>query len=173
MPRKRPTIAALAAGASPDFIRLNPHISVEPAKAAAFRPKLGKPAPTATKHTKELSRLGKCNKTEVRFYREVLLRSAPKMVILPQPPRFFELTGGGTYTPDFLVVTESGPVLSIEVKGGYRGPGWEQGYERYKRAALEWDGKGFRFILAEWMTSDKAWWVEAWDKERGFPFHTA
>lgn len=170
MPRKRPTIAALAAEASAAFLRLNPHLSVETGKAAAFRPKPGKPAIPGPKHTKELSRLEKCNKTETRFFHEVLMRSAPKMVILPQPPRFFELTGGGTYTPDFLVVTESGPILSIEVKGGYRGPGWDQGYERYKRTALEWDGKGFRFVMATWNAKDKTWWMEAWDKKGGFPF---
>ena len=172
MAKHRPSLAALAAEASAAFLRLNPHLSVETGKTAAFRPKPGKPAEPGPKHTKELSRLEKCNKTETRFFREVLMRAPGRLVILPQPPRFLELTGGGTYTPDYLVLPDSGPAIVVEVKGGYRGPGWDQGYERYKRAALEWDGKGFRFAMATWDAKDKTWWLEAWDKA-GLPFNAS
>ena len=81
----------------------------------------------------------KMNKTEARFLREWLAPRArgAECLIIAQPTRFFHLTGGGTYTPDFLLI-DGGGVTVYEVKGGYRGAGWEQGYERYKRAAFEW-----------------------------------
>jgi hypothetical protein len=158
MSKKYPSMTDLLAHANADFVRLNPHL--QPAAArGAFRPPRGKP-PRARR---ESTRLDSCNKTEARFYREVLARADKTLVILPQPPRFFELTGGGTFTPDFLVLAEVGPVHVVEVKGGYRGPGWEQGYERYKRAALEWNGCGFRFLLATWNAKSQGWTMEPWD----------
>ncbi len=70
--------------------------------------------------------------------------------VIPQPCRLFPLAGGGSYTPDLLAWRNGFPgVLVVEVKGGYRGAGWEQGYERYKRAADAFDCHAWRFCLAE------------------------
>ena len=162
MPKKHPTLSDLLTNANADFVRLNPHLA--PAGGAGvFRPPSGR-APATPKAHKESTRLEKCNKTESRFYREVLSRTPGDVVILPQPPRFFELPCGDTYPPDFLVLTSSGPIYSCEVKGGYRGPGWEQGYERYQRAAAQWDGFGFRFLMAEWCAKDQTWRLAVWDR---------
>lgn len=69
---------------------------------------------------------------------------------IPQPCRLFPLEGGGSYTPDLVAWRRDFPgVLVVEVKGGYRGAGWEQGYERYKRAAASCDCPAWRFCLAE------------------------
>ena len=174
MSRKRPTASSIVEGASAAFLRLNPHLPVEAgvtapkaakaAKAAkAPQTAMAASAPPGRKVVREATRLEKCNKTEARFHREVLLRAPGRLVILPQPPRFFELKGGGTYTPDFLALPEGGPVHVFEVKGGYRGPGWEQGVERYRRAALEWDGRGFRFVMATWDAKDRQWRIDPWD----------
>lgn len=103
------------------------------------------------------------NKTEEEWGRR-LMAERPDSLLVAQPTRFFALRGGGTYTPDFLEFRPSGlPVIAWEVKGGYRGPGWEQGYERYKRAALEWsDGEIFQFKMA---TKNKGKWsVEEWPR---------
>jgi len=78
--------------------------------------------PPGRKVVREATRLEKCNKTEARFHREVLLRAPGRLVILPQPPRFFELKGGGTYTPDFLALPEGGPVHVFEVKAATAAP---------------------------------------------------
>ena len=108
------------------------------------------------------SRLSRCNKTEGRFalYLEALYRQRPH-ALLVQPPRLLELPGGGTYTPDFLVVTPEGAV-AYEVKGGYRGPGWEQGYERFKRAAAHWASGVLSFALATWDRREGRWTLEPW-----------
>ncbi len=69
---------------------------------------------------------------------------------ITQPCRLFPLAGGGSYTPDIVAWRGGFPgVLVLEVKGGYRGAGWEQGYERYKRAAAAYDCHAWRFCLAE------------------------
>lgn len=112
------------------------------------------------------TRLEACNKTETLFH-EYLQRSlyaGQAVSIIVQPSRFFELVGGGTYTPDFMVFRHDGlgAVTVFEVKGGYRGPGWEQGYERYKRAALEWDGCIFKFNLAEFDRKAQRWTLRGW-----------
>jgi len=112
------------------------------------------------------TRLRCCNKTETLFH-EYLQRSlyaGQAVSIIVQPSRFFELVGGGTYTPDYMVFRHEQPgvVLVFEVKGGYRGPGWEQGYERYKRAALQWSGPVFRFAMAEFSRKKNSWKITEW-----------
>ena len=102
------------------------------------------------------------NKTEEEWGRRLAVLS-PSSRVFAQPTRFFALRGGGTYTPDFLQFNKEGlPVIVWEVKGGYRGPGWEQGYERYKRAALEHsDGEIFQFKMA---TKSKGKWnIAEWN----------
>lgn len=68
---------------------------------------------------------------------------------IEQPTRLFPLPGWGTYTPDILAWKpgKSG-ILVVEVKGGYKGPGAEQGMERYARAAGTYDCPAWRFFLA-------------------------
>jgi hypothetical protein len=108
------------------------------------------------------------NKTEARMYGRLLATGHARRDIFPQPCRFFRLSGGGTYTPDFLVFDVAvGVCQVIEVKGGYRGPGWEQGVERYKRAALEYGGAGspFRFSMYTWDRKHGEWKDEAWQEQ--------
>lgn len=82
---------------------------------------------------------------------------------IPQPTRFFPLPGGGSYTPDFLAWDEKYSFLiSVEVKGGYHGPGFEQGYERYKRTAQIYDGIHFRFVMMTQDSKSKSWSLEWW-----------
>lgn len=111
------------------------------------------------------SRLDRLNKTEMRFYDDFYLEHKGKIII--QPPKFFELAGGGTYTPDFLFVRDDGKGVGVyEIKGGYRGPGWEQGIERFKRAAAQYDGEKFHFMLWTWNREDGEWDVEHWKSSR-------
>lgn len=68
---------------------------------------------------------------------------------IAQPTRLFPLPGWGTYTPDILAWRPGEPgVMVVEVKGGYRGAGWEQGMERYARAAGTYDCPAWRFAMA-------------------------
>jgi hypothetical protein len=55
---------------------------------------------------------------------------------------------GTRYRPDYTAVTNQGELWHIEVKGGYRGPGWEQGYERFRRARDVFQQPGVRLVLA-------------------------
>lgn len=130
----------------------------------------GAPAPQAVTLTDAPS-IGRSthktmNKTESRYY-DTLIRDCeydPKCIFV-QPTRFFKLTGGGTYTPDFLVVDQEYNLNRVvEIKGGYRGPGWEQGYERWKRAAMEYSGHGnFVFYLITWDRHSGEWREQQWN----------
>jgi len=103
------------------------------------------------------------NKTEARAAQWLRLNGFA--CLIAQPTRLFPLAGGGTYTPDFLAWEPSGAgVWVIEVKGGYRGPGWDQGYDRYKRAALQYSppGSPWRFSLLTWHARRREWTWEAW-----------
>ena len=81
-------------------------------------------------------------------------RRWPEARVLEQALRL-PLTGGGTYTPDLVIVRPSQPPLCVEVKGGYRGPGADQGEERYKRAAYEW---GPYLDMALWRFDRRRGW---------------
>ena len=98
---------------------------------------------------------GRRTKTELAAA-DLARRRWPEARVLEQALRL-PLTGGGTYTPDLVVVRPGQPLLLIEVKGGYRGPGAEQGVERYRRAAYEWrHWMGF----ALWERAHGAWSME-------------
>lgn len=105
------------------------------------------------------------NKTEQRAMAQI---EAMGWTALVQPTNLLPLPGGGTYTPDFVAWDErpgaEKVLYIIEVKGGYRGAGWEQGYERYRRAAQFYNGRAgiFKFLLMEWGTKDKAWTYQWW-----------
>lgn len=83
-------------------------------------------------------------------------------LICAQVRNLFPLAGGGTYIPDFVVLSPHGARV-VEVKGGYRGPGWEQGRERYKRAAAQYSGKaGVAFEI--WEVKGKAINIQQWEE---------
>lgn len=108
------------------------------------------------------------NKTEARFYDYMkdYIFGKEAVTVIVQASRFFKLKGGGTYTPDFMAFKHDGtlPCYVFEVKGGYRGAGWEQGYDRYKRTALEYEGPCFHFVMAEWDRKKVAWKMTEWER---------
>lgn len=119
---------------------------------------------------------GLLNKTEERFRREwpcTVIRSG--WVACWQTYRM-AFPDGGEYRPDCVMVrhnhdilpTELPPAGSIivEIKGGYRGPGWEHGYERFKRARLQWPQFAFH-CYEEWK---KGMWAEIMRVVEGGPF---
>ena len=117
-------------------------------------------------------RVDKLNRTEARFLAELRRSMAGQRSAMPeldgldiwcydiQPPRFFEFEDGDTYTPDFLLMAGGRGQIVAEIKGGYRGPGWEQGWERFKRAAAAFGReRGREFWLCEWMPRESRWRV--------------
>ena len=117
-------------------------------------------------------RVDKLNKTEARFLQELRRSMAGQRSAIPeldaldiwcydiQPPRFFEFEDGDTYTPDFLLLAGGRGQVVAEIKGGYRGPGWEQGWERFKRAAAAFGrDRGREFWLCEWRPRESRWRV--------------
>ena len=153
------TVDELAKG-SADFQRLNAGVMGGPVPAMQER-KPQKAAPIIQAKT----RLDRCNKTELRYYREHLHFHTCKVMgdlVLVQPPRLFELEGGGTYTPDFVLV-HGGGISVIEVKGAGHYPGWEQGIERFKRAAAQYSCGTASFYLATW--DNGQWRIEEWARK--------
>lgn len=121
---------------------------------------------------KRVLRVDKLNKTEARFLAELRRSMAGQRSAIPeldgmdiwcydiQPPRFFEFEDGDTYTPDFLLLAGGRGQIVAEIKGGYRGPGWEQGWERFKRAAAAFGrDRGREFWLCEWKGRESRWSV--------------
>lgn len=117
-------------------------------------------------------RADKLNKTEARFLAELRRSMAGQRSAIQeldgldiwcydiQPPRFFEFEDGDTYTPDFLLLAGGRGQIVAEIKGGYRGPGWEQGWERFKRAAEVFGReRGREFWLCEWKPRESRWRV--------------
>ena len=96
-------------------------------------------------------------KAERRWMSDIATQAAPYRdapLILPQVTlRFWD---GTSYTIDFLVVWLDRAPTCVEVKGGYRGPGWEQGYERYRRARDAWTA----FAWELWELREGAWRCE-------------
>jgi hypothetical protein len=108
----------------------------------------------------------KMNKTEERFYNHLKLSTNPaRVLVIPQPTRLFRFDDGDTYTPDFLCVefAEEGlsRVVAVEVKmEGAHYNGWEQGYERYKRAKERFSQFGIEFKMAIWQPKKMQWRYE-------------
>lgn len=112
-------------------------------------------------------RIRKLNKTEERC--RLRLESFFGLEVLVQPTRLFPLQGGGSYTPDFLAFDSQRPELGIavvEVKGGYKGPGAEQGHERYARTAAQYDSPLFHFVKTTWDAKRHDWTDEWWKPNR-------
>jgi hypothetical protein len=96
------------------------------------------------------------NKTELRWLREIgqqMIASGEAVAIHPQVTFCFD--DGTKYTVDFLVVRFELPTLCVEVKGGYTGPGWEQGHERFRRARDLW--QHFDWEMHEWRGKEQIW----------------
>lgn len=70
---------------------------------------------------------------------------------------------GTRYTPDYTCITHQGEIWHVEVKGGYRGAGWEQGYERFRRARDVFQAPGVRLVLAT--KSKDGWKIEGIETE--------
>jgi len=98
-------------------------------------------------------------KSELRWYREIgqpMLASGEAVAIHPQTVLYFD--DGTKYKVDFMVVRPDGlPVLFVEVKAGYCGPGWEQGHERFRRARDLW--RHFDWEMHEWRGKEQIWKV--------------
>lgn len=124
------------------------------------------PSPLAfhTKTNCKKTRVFKMTKAEQTVY-NALISKYPSALIAQQVRNLFQLEGGGMYIPDFLVVNApSLPPLVVEVKGGYRGAGFEQGYERYKRAAAQFTKNGL-FAFELWEVKGTTINVQCWDDE--------
>jgi hypothetical protein len=96
--------------------------------------------------------VGKRTKAEGRALAEAR-RAYPDATILEQGT-VFRFPDGGRYTCDLTIYAGDCSPIHVEVKGGYRGPGWEQGVERYKRAKATWPN--LRFELWDMSTKGGA-----------------
>jgi hypothetical protein len=113
--------------------------------------------PPASTETHPKRAAGKRTKAEAMAL-DRARRSWPECEVIEQPMKL-QLTDGGSYTPDLCVRDRKQKIIIIEVKGGYRGPGWEQGIERYKRAKYEW-GHWFELRLWTWDRKQQTWRIE-------------
>lgn len=147
----RKTLTQIMSGASAACRRRNPVATVETAEPS--------PAPAKPKAPR---RPAAENKSEQYWHRR-LIEEHPGAHVVAQAKGYFVLPGtSDTYTPDLMVVHGFLPIEVWEVKGGYRGPGYDQGLERYKRTAQEFsDGVRYQFYLAE--KSKTGWTVRKWN----------
>lgn len=67
-------------------------------------------------------------------------RNWPTALIIPHGLTL-KFPDGTRYNPDIVVYDQAVRPILIECKSGYRGPGWEQGHERFRRA---------RDLFGEW-----------------------
>jgi hypothetical protein len=78
--------------------------------------------------------MGNGGRTKAELFAERYYASLwPNAIIIPQGITL-RFQDGTKYTPDLAVYNQFPQPVLIEVKGGYRGPGWEQGMERHRRA---------------------------------------
>lgn len=162
----------LSATASDSVRRLNPAIFAgKPPKTHADGEKAPKrdfarngAKTTSPRDCGGITRQKRMNKTEARAMEWLIFKGYSG--IIAQPTRLFPLAGGGTYTPDFLAWEPlTSCVWVIEVKSaGAHYHGWEQGYDRYKRAALQYSqpGSPWRYALLTWHAKQREWTFEAW-----------
>ena len=155
----------------PEHIRrLNAGVLGEVSPAPVVQEGQGRKSPQNER--RRVLRVDKLNKTEARFLQELRRSMAGQRSAIPeldgmdiwcydiQPPRYFEFSDGDTYTPDFLLLAGGRGQVVAEIKGGYRGPGWEQGWERFKRAAAVFGrDRGREFWLCEWRPRESRWMV--------------
>jgi hypothetical protein len=106
---------------------------------------VGRPSPASKREPGAVRQL---NKAETRAL-DKARREWPRAIIMAQALTL-PLSGGDTYRPDIVILKPCdwfrGSLLRmvlVEVKGGYKGPGWEQGVERYKRAVVEYPALEF------------------------------
>lgn len=160
----------LNATASPFVRRLNPLIFAgnpprinATGENAAKRQTASESAKTAKKpRFRRFSDIPACRELNKSETEVASMLSASGLRVVGQALRL-PLTGGGIYNPDLLAWEPDADFLRVvEVKGGYRGPGADQGYERYKRAALEWHCAAMRFEM--WERVGREWRVTEWDE---------
>jgi hypothetical protein len=96
-------------------------------------------SPPVVERARAKPRTPKLNDTEKRWWREIPATHFPAHKVIPHG-LLLPLTDGGVYTCDFYLLTLATVGTVIEIKGGYKGPGFEQGIERYRRARFEWEG---------------------------------
>jgi hypothetical protein len=121
-------------------------------------PQIAIPTSTIERVPRKEPRMPKLNGTEKRWLEE-RADDFPTALVIPHA-LILPLDGGGTYRPDFFVLEGDACIHLIEIKGGYVGPGWEQGIERFRRARTQW-GKYFNFQMWEWHKDTKKWTVES------------
>jgi hypothetical protein len=126
------------------------------AQGVAPAPVPSGPAVTVTPRAK--ARVKALNKTEQRWLDTIAPVHFPAATVFAQAFTL-PLEGGGTYRADFVCIYLSRYPTLIEVKGGFKGPGWEQGIERYRRARTQWE-KVFGFELWDWDKETQRWKVE-------------
>lgn len=102
---------------------------------AAPEPQDAAPLPEPSKRARKPP--APANKAEADWC-EFLRRTCPYVAVMPHRITLV-FADGDRYTPD-VVLIDDGALTLYEVKGGYRGPGWEQGIERFKRAQAEFPG---------------------------------
>ena len=56
---------------------------------------------------------------------------------------------GTSYKVDFVVIFSDRPPLCVEIKAGYKGNGWEEGDERYRRARDLWPHMAWRMYVRD------------------------
>lgn len=148
----------------PHILELNPHVLGQMSKGASVKDLMERCRRLSDivsgRHVvTEKNPERKLNKTEERFheYLKTEFKNEPHLIV-PQPTRFFRFGNGDTYTPDFIVISDCG-ISVYEVKGGYRGAGWEQGYDRYFRAKEKFESYELRitFYLVEWDRKNREW----------------
>ena len=86
--------------------------------------------------------------------------------IVTQPTNLFPMAGGGRYTPDFLAwKDDEDGILVVEAKQeGAHYRGYEQGYERYKRAALQYSGNGAFFFELWTVRNGQVESIDCWEE---------
>ena len=89
--------------------------------------------------------------------------------IVTQPTNLFPMAGGGRYTPDFLAwKDDENGILVVEAKQeGAHYRGYEQGYERYKRCASQYDSRQWRFAMATVLKGGRGIQLDIWTEMPG------
>jgi len=125
---------------------------------AEQNPPVAGPATLACKRRRR-SPWDRCTKTERRFCEWVLAGGmGGRIPAFLQPhagPRLVFPDWNDSYSPDVFVQWDDGSFTLYEVKGGYRGPGWEQGWERFKRACSTWPSLPLE--MWEWDRKKHVW----------------
>lgn len=157
----RPTAAALAASLPPSALARNAALLGQ--TSAATPPEEARKAKGGGKARVKPNRTPRpANQAEVEWA-AMLARQWGWPIVRPHAMTLV-FDDGDRYTPDVLLAWPRGLTMTLyEVKCGYRGPGWEQGMERFKRAKAVFPWLDLR--LAE--KRGDGWYVDGqkWQQE--------